>query len=83
MSSRYAVADYIALALGSTPNDRVWYLGEVKTGNAGLSRNQHINYYSGLTQIRSGNASHIFLDMGDVIPVIWDGVDRFPGCPSR
>jgi len=76
----YAVADYIARAPESTPLSSIYYLGEVKTGNADLTPNQKIHYYSGLTQIRSSNATSIGLEKLEVIPVIWNGVDRFPGC---
>ena len=79
--SDYAVADYIARAPSGLGGK--YFIGEIKTGSADLSPGQTVHYYSGLIQIRSSNATNIGLLKGEVIPVVWQGIIRFPGCPSR
>jgi hypothetical protein len=54
---------------------------KLKTGGGGLTGPQPQNYGNGLAQILSNNAGALGLEYGDVIPVVFLGVDRFPGCP--
>jgi hypothetical protein len=76
-STTYAVADYIA----TIPDSGVYVIGEVKTGNAGLSENQLQNYGTGFAQVIGQNGLPVGLEPDEVIPVVWAGIDRFPGCP--
>jgi RHS repeat-associated protein len=79
--NRYAVADYIAMLPNQPVNNRWYKIGEVKTGNATLSRNQIENYKSGLIQILSYNATPLGLQYEEYINGEFLGVDRYPGCP--
>jgi hypothetical protein len=80
---RQAVAIDVVARLPSTqPGLTVYQLGEVKTGGGDLSGRQRQNYGNGLAQILSNNAGALGLDYGDVIPVVFLGIDRFPGCPA-
>jgi hypothetical protein len=77
-SSGYAVADYIA----TLPESNVYQIGEVKTGNASLTMRQFQNYGTGFVQIVGNNGAPVGLEAGQIIPTIWLGEDRFPGCPD-
>jgi len=73
----YAVADYIA----TIPNSGIYRVGEVKTGNAGLTPRQAENYANGYIQIIGNKAIPLGLYPNDVVPGTYLGVDRYPGCP--
>jgi hypothetical protein len=75
-TSGYAVADYIA----TMPESSIFLIGEVKTGGAALNRPQSRNYRTGAIQIIGNAALGIGLESGTIIPAIYRGVDRFPGC---
>jgi hypothetical protein len=77
-TSGYAVADYIA----TEPDSNVYVIGEVKTGNAGLTGPQRRNYRTGMIQIIGNGGLPVGLPSGVIIPAIYEGVDRFPGCPG-
>jgi hypothetical protein len=75
----YAVADYLA----AKPGARFIQIGEVKTGDATLTTRQRENYGNGGIQILSGNAGAVGLELGQIIPGVYIGEDRFPGCPGN
>jgi hypothetical protein len=73
----YAVADYIA----TIPKSGIYQVGEVKTGNADLTRRQLANYATGFIQIIGNKGIPVGLYPNDIVPGVYIGVDRFPGCP--
>lgn len=73
----FAVAVYIA----TIPDSDVYQIGEVKTGNAILSKRQAQHYQSGVITIVGNNAIALGLPPGERILAMWPGPDRYPGCP--
>lgn len=71
-----AFTDYLA-----TRDQRTYYIGEIKTGNARLSLNQRYNYITGYALVKGHNAAAIGAPDGTPLTVVWNGEDRFPGCP--
>ena len=61
---------------------QIYYLGEISTGDATPSRRQLEHIRTGTVTMVGGGGSAIDLMAGDSFPVVFAGVDRYPGCPE-
>jgi RHS repeat-associated protein len=74
----WAVADYWA----RRPGTDLIIIGEIKTGDAELTKRQREHYKDGIIQSQSRKTIPLGVKKGEFIPGTFIGVDRFPGCPG-